>query len=140
MFFSEFRDFSEFSKRDAILYITVEEKTKLFTNFFKWLKPGGKILVTDFTCNSDRNNWNPRMKTFVENRKYFLLSVLEYGLAFEKAGFKEVSAHSISNQHLELLQRELANFNSSKTDFIQVFYFAILRPEEGLFRSVKSYH
>ena len=107
-------------RRDAILYITIEEKEKLFAKFFKWLKPGGRILVTDFTCNGDRQNWKPRMKPFVENRKYFLLSVLEYGMAFEKAGFKEVSAQSISNQHLSLLKKELENFQASKTDFIQV--------------------
>ena len=34
--------------------------------------------------------------------------------------FKEVSAQSISNQHLSLLKKELENFQASKTDFIQV--------------------
>ena len=54
----EANSFDVIYSRDAILYITEAEKNKLFQKFFHWLKPGGKILITDFCASPFPSKWS----------------------------------------------------------------------------------
>ncbi|WVZ15798.1 hypothetical protein V8G54_013364 [Vigna mungo] len=81
--------------RDTLLHI--KDKPSLFRSFYKWLKPGGTLLITDY-CKSVGS-----------------LSMLE------NAGFNDVIAEDQSNLFMKTLQQELNALESKKDDFINEF-------------------
>lgn len=49
----------------------------MFESFYKWLKPGGKILITDY-CRS-AGTASPEFAGYIKQRGYDLHDVEEYG-------------------------------------------------------------
>ncbi|XP_073003080.1 phosphoethanolamine N-methyltransferase-like [Typha latifolia] len=103
--------------RDTILHI--QDKPSLFKSFFKWLKPGGKLLITDY-CKSPGTP-SDEFAEYIKQRGYDLHDVKEYGEMLENAGFHEVVAEDRTNQFLEVLQRELDAVEKEKDDFVHDF-------------------
>ena len=74
------RDFEEGTfdavySRDCIIHI--REKKNLFERFFKWLKPGGQLLISDYTCCPDEEK-TPEFWAYLADRKYDLRPAAEY--------------------------------------------------------------
>ena len=44
-------EFDVIYSRDTILHIA--DKEALFANFYKWLKPGGVLMISDYCCTAD---------------------------------------------------------------------------------------
>ncbi|CAI0380584.1 unnamed protein product [Linum tenue] len=63
--------------RDTILHI--QDKPALFRSFFKWLKPGGKVLISDY-CKS-AGTASPEFAEYIKQRGYDLHDVKAYGQA-----------------------------------------------------------
>ncbi|KAF5730309.1 phosphoethanolamine N-methyltransferase 1 isoform X1 [Tripterygium wilfordii] len=103
--------------RDTILHI--QDKPALFKSFYKWLKPGGKVLITDY-CKS---TGTPSLEfaAYIKQRGYDLHDVKAYGQMLKDAGFDEVIADDRTNQFLEVLQRELNAIEKEKDAFIADF-------------------
>lgn len=74
--------------RDALLHI--ENKKVLFNKFKSWLKPGGKIFITDYACGP--KPWSDEFTVYVEQRGYELFTVSEYENTLNDAGFVNVKA------------------------------------------------
>ena len=74
--------------RDTILHI--QDKPALFKRFFEWLKPGGKVLISDY-CRSPETPTGSFAK-YIKQRGYDLHSVAGYGKMIEEAGFAKVEA------------------------------------------------
>jgi phosphoethanolamine N-methyltransferase len=98
--------------RDTILHI--EDKATLFRNFYRWLRPGGRLLIryeyevpvarlsmgggvdtalchlihSDYCCGP--NEHTKAFKEYVAQRGYHLLTVEKYGQLIQQAGFKDV--------------------------------------------------
>ncbi|KAG1347121.1 phosphoethanolamine N-methyltransferase 1 [Cocos nucifera] len=103
--------------RDTILHI--QDKPMLFRSFFKWLKPGGKILITDYCKSSGAPS--EAFTEYIKQRGYDLHDVEAYGQMLKDAGFYEVVAEDWTDQFLEVLQRELDAVEKDKDAFIQEF-------------------
>ncbi|KAG6499956.1 hypothetical protein ZIOFF_039770 [Zingiber officinale] len=103
--------------RDTILHI--QDKPSLFKSFFKWLKPGGKVLISDYCKKSGTPSED--FAKYIKQRGYDLHDVEAYGKMLEDAGFDEVIAEDRTNQFLEVLQRELGAVEQGKEAFIQDF-------------------
>lgn len=103
--------------RDTILHI--QDKPMLFRSFFKWLKPGGKILITDY-CKSSGTP-SEAFAEYIKQRGYDLHDVEAYGQMLKDAGFYEVVAEDRTDQFLEVLQSELDAVEKDKDAFIQEF-------------------
>lgn len=43
----------------------------------KWLKPGGKLLITDYCCKD--GEWSQKFTDYVDQRGYYLLAPPKYG-------------------------------------------------------------
>ncbi|KAK6466352.1 phosphoethanolamine N-methyltransferase 3 isoform X2 [Huso huso] len=54
--------------RDTILHIA--DKLALFKQFYSWLKPGGKLLISDYCCGE--KPWTPAFQDYVKQRGYIL--------------------------------------------------------------------
>jgi len=103
--------------RDTILHI--KDKLALFKNFHKCLKPGGKLLISDYCCGEAE--WAEDFAAYVADRGYHLLSVPQYGQVIQQAGFTDVVAQDRTDLFVMSLKKELARTDSIKEDFLKKF-------------------
>uniref|UniRef100_A0A0E0L5B8 phosphoethanolamine N-methyltransferase n=1 Tax=Oryza punctata TaxID=4537 RepID=A0A0E0L5B8_ORYPU len=103
--------------RDTILHI--HDKPALFRSFFKWLKPGGKVLISDYCRNPGKPS--EEFAAYIKQRGYDLHDVKTYGKMLEDAGFHHVVAEDRTDQFLRVLQRELAEVEKNKEAFLADF-------------------
>jgi len=103
--------------RDTILHI--KEKEELFKKFLSTLKPGGKLMISDY-CRGDQEH-SQRFLDYVASRGYKLYTVKDYGLILEKAGFKNVVAADKTGLMIDIMKMEIQKFNAIKPKFIDEF-------------------
>ncbi|KAF5767529.1 putative phosphoethanolamine N-methyltransferase [Helianthus annuus] len=103
--------------RDTILHI--QDKPALFRTFYKWLKPGGKVLISDYCRKSGTPSED--FAAYIKQRGYDLHDVETYGQMLKDAGFGEVIAEDRTEQFKEVLRRELERFEKGKEEFIREF-------------------
>ncbi|XP_018115131.1 phosphoethanolamine methyltransferase [provisional] S homeolog isoform X1 [Xenopus laevis] len=103
--------------RDTILHIN--DKEALFRRFYSWIKPGGKLLITDYCCGE--RPWAPVFQEYVKQRGYILYTPQEYGQFLEKAGFVNVQAQDRTEQFVNVLNTELSRTRDIKQQFIENF-------------------
>ncbi|KAK8924086.1 Phosphoethanolamine N-methyltransferase 1 [Platanthera zijinensis] len=103
--------------RDTILHI--QDKPSLFRSFFKWLKPGGKVLISDYCKKSGKSS--REFTEYILQRGYYLHDVETYGQMLADAGFQPIIAEDKTNQFVEVLQRELDAVEKNKEEFIRRF-------------------
>ncbi|XP_052818692.1 uncharacterized protein LOC128244694 isoform X2 [Mya arenaria] len=103
--------------RDTILHIP--DKLALFKQFFKWLKPGGKLFISDYCC-SDGDH-SDQFKDYVKQRGYNLLSPARYGKVLEEAGFTRVDAQDRTDLFVQSLEKELIVAEDIREDFVKEF-------------------
>ncbi|KAK9996606.1 hypothetical protein SO802_021292 [Lithocarpus litseifolius] len=103
--------------RDTILHI--QDKPALFRSFHKWLKPGGKVLISDY-C---KNAGTPSLEfaEYIKQRGYDLHDVKSYGQMLRDAGFTDVIAEDRTEQFIQVLQLELNAVEKDKDAFIKDF-------------------
>uniref|UniRef100_A0A1J3JVT4 phosphoethanolamine N-methyltransferase n=1 Tax=Noccaea caerulescens TaxID=107243 RepID=A0A1J3JVT4_NOCCA len=103
--------------RDTILHI--QDKPALFRTFFKWLKPGGKVLISDY-CRSPKTP-SAEFSEYIKQRGYDLHDVQAYGQMLKEAGFNDVIAEDRTEQFMQVLRRELESVEKEKEVFISDF-------------------
>ena len=103
--------------RDTLLHIG--DKETLFANFFKWLKPGGRVFISDY-CRGDQEH-SERFLKYVAQRGYHLLTVRDYGAILSKVGFQTVEPVDATDYFVQILQKEMASFAQIKDEFVQEF-------------------
>uniref|UniRef100_UPI00398F1985 phosphoethanolamine methyltransferase n=1 Tax=Pristiophorus japonicus TaxID=55135 RepID=UPI00398F1985 len=103
--------------RDTILHIA--DKQDLLRRFHTWLKPGGKLLITDYCCGE--TPWSVPFEEYVRQRGYFLHTVQRYGQLLREAGFTGVRAEDRTRQFADILQRELQRIEGERAAFLQEF-------------------
>lgn len=138
--------------RDALLHI--KTKPELFQRFFKWLKPGGRLVFTDY-CRGETTS-SEEFENYVNQRAYTLYNVKQYEKLMKSCGFVNVIAEDIGDKFEESLNRELKKLYAEKSEFLKLFtdedfkdlengwHAKIKRIKDGhltwgMFRAQKSY-
>ncbi|KAJ1105988.1 hypothetical protein NDU88_003391 [Pleurodeles waltl] len=103
--------------RDTILHIA--DKEALFRRFYSWLKPGGRLLITDYCCGE--KPWSKVFEEYVKGRGYILYTTQEYGKFLKKVGFVNVRAVDRTAQFVAILNMELCRTQEMKEAFTQEF-------------------
>jgi len=102
-----------------LLLLLLEDKPSLFKSFFRWLKPGGKVLISDY-CKSPGKP-SEEFAAYIKQRGYDLHDVEAYGQMLKNAGFSHVISEDRTDQFLGILQKELDKFEKNKDDFLSDF-------------------
>uniref|UniRef100_A0A673N3N2 phosphoethanolamine N-methyltransferase n=1 Tax=Sinocyclocheilus rhinocerous TaxID=307959 RepID=A0A673N3N2_9TELE len=102
--------------RDTILHI--RDKLDLFRKFYSWLKPGGKLLISDYCCGE--KPWSPAFQDYVNQRGYILYTPQRYGQFLSEVGFSNVRAEDRTEQFIQVIKAELQRAGEMKEEFIQV--------------------
>ena len=84
-----------------------------------WLKPGGKVFITDYCCGP--KPWSDNSAAYVEQRGYTLLTPEEYGQVFKDLGFSHVEAEDTTSYFVECLKAEIVKFEAYKAEFVEQF-------------------
>lgn len=113
----EDNSFDVIYSRDTLLHIG--DKEVLFSNFRKWLKPGGKLLISDY-CRGDQEH-SEKFLRYVSQRGYHLLTVKDYGSLLTKVGFQNVDAVDLTQYFIGILEKEMKLFNQDKDSFVEDF-------------------
>ncbi|XP_071785730.1 uncharacterized protein [Asterias amurensis] len=103
--------------RDTILHIA--DKKTLFAKFLTWLKPGGKLLISDYCCGDLPHT--ETFKMYVAQRGYTLYTPEQYGKLLEEAGFVSVNAEDRTWQFIEALEGEKTRVENNKEEFMKEF-------------------
>ncbi|KAL5142866.1 Phosphoethanolamine N-methyltransferase [Glycine soja] len=103
--------------RDTLLHI--KDKPPLFRSFYKWLKRGGTLIITDY-CKSEGS---PSLgyAEYIKKGGYHIHDMKTYCQMLENAGFDDVVAEDRTNLFMKTLQQELNALESKKDDFIDEF-------------------
>jgi phosphoethanolamine N-methyltransferase len=91
--------------RDAFLHI--HDKTGLFAVIKEVLKPGGRLLFTDYCC--DESEKSLEFAAYIHDRHYALCTVAEYGQILAQAGLTDIHAEDCVAQFIAILEKEAAN-------------------------------
>jgi phosphoethanolamine N-methyltransferase len=94
--------------RDVFLHIA--DKSRLFRVLYAALKPGGRLLFTDYCCGA--KPWSDEFTAYVAARSYTLHTVDEYAGLIANAGFEQVDASDVTARFIELQQAELLKIDS----------------------------
>ena len=90
--------------RDALLYVS--DKPALFERLYKVLKPGGRMVITDY-CRGPHQA-SEAFEKYVADRGYTLHTIEEYGKMLRDAGFENVREEDRTLQLAACLREELA--------------------------------
>lgn len=103
--------------RDCIIHIP--DKSALFIKIFKWLKPGGKVLITDYMVGEKEHT--EEFKKYLADRQYGLKPLRAYVDAAKTAGFQQVEGTDITSQLRHLIELEQNRAAENKQEFKQLF-------------------
>ena len=100
--------------RDTLLHI--EDKLSLFQKMLNWLKPGGKLLITDYCQGAGKLSED--FIAYREQRGYQLTDPKSYGELLVKAGFKDVNAEDKTEGFVNILKSELKRVKANESAFV----------------------
>lgn len=100
--------------RDVFLHI--HDKTLLLHVLKTCLKPGGRLLFSDYACGD--GNKSPAFAAYIRQRNYNLHTVSDYRRLLEVAGFVNVVAEDRTAQFIQILEHELSNMPSDRFDVV----------------------
>ncbi|XP_022097659.1 phosphoethanolamine N-methyltransferase-like [Acanthaster planci] len=113
----EAKSFDVVYSRDTLLHIS--DKASLFHKFLTWLKPGGKLLISDYCCGDLPHT--DAFRSYIAQRGYTLYTPKAYGKLLEAAGFINVKAEDRTEQFMEILEAEKAKVEKGREAFIKEF-------------------
>ena len=119
--------------RDVFLHI--EDKSRLFTVLNAALRPGGRLLFTDYCCGE--KPWSDAFSDYVDDRGYILHTLPDYAGLISKAGFEQVEYQDITDRFISILQSDLNKIatldlaHSERTKLEQAWRHKLTRTEAG---------
>lgn len=105
--------------RDVLLHVS--NKKEVLKRLKGWLKPEGKLFITDYACAP--LPWSDAFTEYVKDRGYTLLPVTEYSELFKEVGFRNVEGKDSTDLFKKYLVQELKKFDEAnvKEDFLKTF-------------------
>ena len=105
--------------RDTIMHFSDAMRNKVYRNILKTLKPGGKLLVSDY-CRGEKES-TQEFLDYEKQRGYNLWTVKRYGKCLDDTGFSNVVATDKTEFLIKSMRRELKDFYEMKGHFINKY-------------------
>jgi len=105
--------------RDTIMHFSDAMRNKVYRNILKTLKPGGKLLVSDY-CRGEKES-TQEFLDYEKQRGYNLWTVKRYGKCLDDTGFSNVVATDKTDFLIQSMRRELKDFYEMKGHFINKY-------------------
>eukprot|EP01099_Mayorella_cantabrigiensis_P001882 TRINITY_DN1823_c0_g1_i1.p1 TRINITY_DN1823_c0_g1~~TRINITY_DN1823_c0_g1_i1.p1 ORF type:complete len:293 (-),score=69.23 TRINITY_DN1823_c0_g1_i1:40-831(-) len=103
--------------RDALIHIN--DKASLFKQCFKWLKPGGRLFISDYCRGNEVGS--DEFEAYVAERNYYLKTPSVYTSLIQQAGFSNVECTDQTNYFIDILKEELIPFEANREEFVKEF-------------------
>ena len=107
------------SSRDTIMHFSDAMRNKVYRNILKTLKPGGRLLVSDY-CRGEKES-TQEFLDYEKQRGYNLWTVKRYGKCLDDTGFSNVVATDKTEFLIKSMRRELKDFYEMKGHFINKY-------------------
>ena len=131
--------------RDVFLHIA--DKARLFSVLKGLLRPGGKLLFTDYCCGE--KPWSDDFSAYVKGRGYSLHTLPDYAALISQAGFEQVVYKDLTSRFVGFLRADLnkipglALTGSAQVAMAESWKGKLARAESGdhrwgLFHAVKG--
>jgi len=95
--------FDAVHSRDVFLHIA--DKPALFATLFRALKPGGRLLITDYCRGAEPASAG--FERYIAKRGYHLLDMAAYESCLHGAGFTDMVAEDLTDRFIDIHFREL---------------------------------
>jgi len=105
--------------RDCLMYLSVEDKTLAWARLFDSLRPGGRVLVSDYCRGAAR--CSDAFETFHEESHYQLATFETCAAVVTGAGFVDVRTEDRTADLLVSLREEQARLLSEVDGFLAMF-------------------
>lgn len=102
--------------RDSLLHVS--DKQALFARLAGWLKPGGKLLITDYARGAACSE---ELEEYVRSSGYHLTTLEAYGRLLEEAGFAGVRVEDRTGEFTSILRREMDGLLAERAAFLRDF-------------------
>lgn len=103
-------EFDALHSRDVFLHLA--DKPALFEILYRALKPGGRLLITDY-CR-DAGAGSAGFRRYVDERGYHLLDIDEYAGRLRDAGFGQVVAEDLTARFIDIHLLELERITAAE--------------------------
>ena len=119
--------------RDVFLHIA--DKSRLFKVLLDALRPGGRILFTDYCCSQPP--WSESFTDYVKQRGYTLHALADYVELVEQAGFETVQGVDFTNRFEQILEKDIENIrqlelsDSLRSELLDSWSAKLKRCREG---------
>ncbi|MFT5665716.1 MAG: phosphoethanolamine N-methyltransferase [Gammaproteobacteria bacterium] len=118
--------------RDVFLHIA--DKNRLFSALHASLKPGGKLLFTDYCCGA--KPWADSFSAYVESRGYSLHTLPEYADLMTDSGFRHVEYVDMTERFIDILNQDLQKIDG--LDFTESVRSELKQSWHGKLERAKS--
>lgn len=105
-------DFDLVHSRDVFLHI--HDKVGLLDTIRRCLRPSGLLLFSDYLCCTGAKSID--FEAYIRGRGYDLCTLEEYRVLLEQAGFEVLLAQDRTADFIEILERELDQFEASQLE------------------------
>ena len=99
--------------RDVFLY--VKDKEALLKKIHRCLKPGGRLVFTDFCKGNGKES--EAFSRYISNKAFNLATEEEYVGMFGRAGFAEWKVERSTDKLIGVTEAEIRNLDASRTEF-----------------------
>lgn len=96
-----------------------DEMGTMMKRIFKWLKPGGRVLITMY--GKGHGDLTPKFKNYVAQRHYFLKTLEEMVDLTKAAGFQDVKGTNLTPRFKQILIQEKEKAEAHKEEFLKKF-------------------
>lgn len=111
-------EFDAVHSRDVFLHIA--KKRELFSILYRALKPGGRLLITDY-CRG-RGNMSPGFEAYASERQYHLLPIEDYADLLTRSGFCTVNGADLTKKFIAIHELELPRICADQSEDMSALF------------------